>query len=223
MRANVKPLTHWIIYKGYTVRFATRTPAEVTGTLTTPAGPVDFPEPLPSLKDLLPKVEAKASTHVPKGTVRRRGSGSAEPSRRRRGGGDRSPERTEPLPPPGRVATQVPEERAPFSRTRVRSAFLEVLDGALRHPQPKAPWRTVLFQPRDRKLLAHDLSKADLHKKMTRVREHLRVLEGKLNQSERLDWADKVDLQRVVTGVYQSVDALQDELARLAAREGGRA
>ena len=42
MRADVKPLTHWIIYKGYTVRFATRTPAEVTGTLTTPAGPVDF-------------------------------------------------------------------------------------------------------------------------------------------------------------------------------------
>ena len=42
MRANVKPLTHWIIYKGYTVRFAKRTPAEVTGTLTTPDGPVDF-------------------------------------------------------------------------------------------------------------------------------------------------------------------------------------
>lgn len=42
MRANVKPLTHWVIYKGYTVRFSKRTPAEVTGTLTTPDGPVAF-------------------------------------------------------------------------------------------------------------------------------------------------------------------------------------
>lgn len=42
MRANVKPLTHWIIYKGYTVRFSKRTPAQVTGTLTTPEGSVEF-------------------------------------------------------------------------------------------------------------------------------------------------------------------------------------
>ncbi len=42
MRANVKPLTHWIIYRGYTVRFSQRTPQQVTGTLTTPDGPVDF-------------------------------------------------------------------------------------------------------------------------------------------------------------------------------------
>ena len=36
MRINVKPLTHWIIYKGYTVRFTKRTPQEVTGILRTP-------------------------------------------------------------------------------------------------------------------------------------------------------------------------------------------
>ena len=42
MRANVKPLTHWIIYKGYTVRFRKRTAESVLGTLTTPAGPIDF-------------------------------------------------------------------------------------------------------------------------------------------------------------------------------------
>ena len=42
MRANVKPLTHWIIYRGYTVRFRKRTPKRVDGTLTTPDGPVDF-------------------------------------------------------------------------------------------------------------------------------------------------------------------------------------
>jgi hypothetical protein len=42
MRANVKPLTHWIIYKGYTVRFERRSPQEVTGMLKTPQGEVAF-------------------------------------------------------------------------------------------------------------------------------------------------------------------------------------
>jgi hypothetical protein len=41
--ANVKPLTHWLIYKGYTVRFTRRAPAAVAGVLTTPDGDeVDF-------------------------------------------------------------------------------------------------------------------------------------------------------------------------------------
>ena len=42
MRANVKPLTHWIIYRGYKVRFKERTPQKVSGLLTTPEGAVDF-------------------------------------------------------------------------------------------------------------------------------------------------------------------------------------
>jgi len=42
MRPNVKPLTHWIIYKKYTVRFQERTPQAVTGVLTTPEGEVPF-------------------------------------------------------------------------------------------------------------------------------------------------------------------------------------
>ena len=42
MRANVKPLTHWLIYKGYTVRFTSRSPDAVTGIMTTPDGPVPF-------------------------------------------------------------------------------------------------------------------------------------------------------------------------------------
>ena len=41
-RANVKPLTHWLIYKGYTVRFTQRAATIVAGVLTTPAGPLAF-------------------------------------------------------------------------------------------------------------------------------------------------------------------------------------
>jgi len=42
MRANVKPLTHWIIYRQYTVRFTHRSPEEVRGVLQTPDGAVEF-------------------------------------------------------------------------------------------------------------------------------------------------------------------------------------
>lgn len=42
MRANVKPLTHWVIYKQYKVRFKERSPQIVTGILTMPEGEVAF-------------------------------------------------------------------------------------------------------------------------------------------------------------------------------------
>lgn len=42
MRVNVKPLTHWVIYKGYKVRFKARTPVQVTGVLTTATGEIEF-------------------------------------------------------------------------------------------------------------------------------------------------------------------------------------
>ena len=38
MRANVKPLTHWVIYKGYAVRFTARSSEGVAGWLTLPNG-----------------------------------------------------------------------------------------------------------------------------------------------------------------------------------------
>jgi len=42
MRVNVKPLTHWIIYRGYSVRFKSRKPQQVTGLLMTPDGQIEF-------------------------------------------------------------------------------------------------------------------------------------------------------------------------------------
>lgn len=38
MRVDVKPLTHWVIYKGYKVRFTARRPPVAEGVLTTPEG-----------------------------------------------------------------------------------------------------------------------------------------------------------------------------------------
>ncbi len=42
MRANVKPLVHWAIYRGYKVRYTDRSPMSVQGILTTPDGTRDF-------------------------------------------------------------------------------------------------------------------------------------------------------------------------------------
>ncbi|HQY93791.1 MAG: hypothetical protein WAU00_03625 [Caldilinea sp.] len=43
MRIDVKPLTHWVIYKGYRVRFTSRSAARVAGILTTQdGGEIDF-------------------------------------------------------------------------------------------------------------------------------------------------------------------------------------
>ncbi|HAJ36116.1 MAG TPA: hypothetical protein DCL15_10520 [Chloroflexi bacterium] len=38
MRVDVKALTHWVIYKGYRVRFTQRSIATVAGVLTTAGG-----------------------------------------------------------------------------------------------------------------------------------------------------------------------------------------
>ena len=41
-RANVKPLIHWAIARGYTMRFGERTPTRVSGVVTTSAGEMSF-------------------------------------------------------------------------------------------------------------------------------------------------------------------------------------
>lgn len=38
MKIDVKPLTHWAIYRGCKLRFRCRTPASVSGVLTNPEG-----------------------------------------------------------------------------------------------------------------------------------------------------------------------------------------
>ncbi len=42
MRADLKPLIHWAVYKNFTVRFTARSPQGAAGVLTTPQGVVTF-------------------------------------------------------------------------------------------------------------------------------------------------------------------------------------
>jgi hypothetical protein len=41
-RVNVKPLMHWLIYRGYTVRITQRAATHVEGIMTTPDGAISF-------------------------------------------------------------------------------------------------------------------------------------------------------------------------------------
>ncbi len=41
-RAPIKPLVHWAIAKGYSLRFSVRTPTHVAGAMTTPSGEIPF-------------------------------------------------------------------------------------------------------------------------------------------------------------------------------------
>ncbi len=63
MRANVKPLTHWIIYRGYTVRFLTRTAAAVSGLLTTPDGELPFDYDPAGMVVRLPAATVRINAH----------------------------------------------------------------------------------------------------------------------------------------------------------------
>jgi hypothetical protein len=63
MRANVKPLTHWIIYRGYTVRFTKRSPTEIAGVLTTPDGPVNFTYDPTAMRVQLPAEQIQINEH----------------------------------------------------------------------------------------------------------------------------------------------------------------
>lgn len=62
----------------------------------------------------------------------------------------------------------------------------------------------VLFEDAQNKL-AKDLPAAMVFKKITSVREKLRVLEQKLNNHPRLDDADKAEIQKLITRCYGSL------------------
>ncbi len=63
MRADVKPLTHWIIYRGYTVRFSTRTATAVSGILFTPEGELPFEYDPAAMLVRLPDATVRINAH----------------------------------------------------------------------------------------------------------------------------------------------------------------
>ncbi|MCO5167294.1 MAG: hypothetical protein M9894_13165, partial [Planctomycetes bacterium] len=106
------------------------------------------------------------------------------------------------------------DERAPLTRERAAAAFREVLAGRWLHPPARLDAAAVVLRPRDRTLLAHEVRVDQLLDKFTRVREHMRVLEAKVNADERLTVEEIVDIEVRITGVYQALEALIEQVAR---------
>lgn len=168
-------------------------------------------EALPDLLDLLPKVEAKGRAKVGNQPARRRSSPAPSRGRRRSAGAATAPAS---IP---RAPRAVPEEVAPYDPDQVRAALREVLHRRTLHPPEAFGLEAIAFAPYDRGLQRHDLPIEVLCKKVTRVREQLRMLEQKVNGSG-LSTLDKVTLQQPITDVYESLSGLLEGLADEAER-----
>lgn len=188
-------------------------PSDFVLVVTPTSEPVDVPFELPALLDLLPRREAKGSAVVPRHVVKRRSA--PEPAPRSRG--PRSPEapaREGPRPRPLSATQPVTDERGPASPERVAAAFRQVLAEQWLHPPERLDVEALVMRPRDRSLLAHEVKADLLLEKVTRVREHMRVLEAKVNTDERLEVEDIIDIETRITGVYEALEALLAFVAR---------
>ena len=91
----------------------------------------------------------------------------------------------------------------------VKAILKEVLEeemGAGRHEiAPKYDGGTLVLQPADPSLKAKEIPIDVFFKKITSVREKLRVLEQKLNNHKSLSETEKAELQRFITKCYGSL------------------
>lgn len=172
----------------------------------------------PPLRDLIPKTERKGQAKVAFQPRRRRSLSTAPVAvgrgRRRRvsidpevGGAGSGPPR-----PPRRV----PAEVAAYHYDTVVAAFKEVVDGDTLAPPAELPVQRLLFRPRDKNLASHEVEVDVLLNKITRLREQLRMLEGKLNASASLSRFDTAGLQEPVTRVQQALDDMLCYVSRQA-------
>lgn len=93
-----------------------------------------------------------------------------------------------------------------MDRATLKSILAEVLDEALgvtdapMHPRFKGG--KVLVQPANPELQPKEIDAEVLFRKIVAIRDKLRVLEQKVNGSENLDNAEKVQLQQYITACY---------------------
>ena len=91
----------------------------------------------------------------------------------------------------------------------VRTIVQEVLEedfGTGRYElTPRFEKGTLIFRPKDPALKEREVPVEMFFKKITSVREKLRVLEQKINGHEKLTDADKVEMQQYITRSYGSL------------------
>ena len=93
-----------------------------------------------------------------------------------------------------------------MDRETLKSIMAEVLDEALGitdtaiHPRYKGG--KVIVQPANPQLQAKEIEVEVLFRKVVAIRDKLRVLEQKINGSENLDSAEKIQIQQYITACY---------------------
>lgn len=96
-----------------------------------------------------------------------------------------------------------------MDRDALKAILAEVLDEALGVSDPPMQRRyrggKVIIQPSDPELASKEVEIDVLFKKITSVRDKLRVLEQKVNASEGLDQEERAALQGYVTSCYGSL------------------
>lgn len=98
-------------------------------------------------------------------------------------------------------------------RRRVRAVLEEEL-GMQRQPvEPRWHGGRLLLKPADSALQPKEIPLDAFFKKTISVREKLRVIEQKCNNNKQLTPEEKIELQRRVTRVYDSLAALTGLLA----------
>lgn len=108
------------------------------------------------------------------------------------------------------IAPGVEIEQEPLDMDHVRDALREVLE-EMQTPQrpvsmaPRYEGGVLEIKPRDTSLKSKEVPIEDFFHKIVMIRDRFRVLEQKINASDKLSEQDKVELQQYITRCYGSL------------------
>ncbi|WP_242396139.1 hypothetical protein [Anaeromyxobacter oryzisoli] len=110
-------------------------------------------------------------------------------------------------PRPAPAGPDLPEELTDMTREEFAKAVREALREETTPVRLAPRWEggTVVLKPGDPQTQAKEIPLDSLFHKIVMIRDRLRVLEQKVNASEKLSDAEKVELQQYVTRCYGSL------------------